>query len=86
MTLAFFDETMRRSEEEFFEAVDKASKVLTVREIATATGSNLSSVECWVARTRAPHPAIRRWILNKIEEVVNRHSRVIEPKEEILQT
>lgn len=69
--MTFFDEAMRRSEEEFFKAIDKALESLTVREIAQAVGTSIPSVKCWAAHTRAPHPAVHGHtieIINKLLE------------------
>lgn len=64
------EEALRLSEERFFQAIDKALEKLTEKEIAQAIGASIPSVRCWIKHTRAPHPAIRRRVLQEINKLL----------------
>lgn len=63
-------EALCLSEERFFKAIDKALEKLTEKEIAQAIGASIPSVRCWAKHTRAPHPAIRRRVLEEINKLL----------------
>ncbi len=65
------EEALRLSEERFFQAIDKALEKLTEKEIAQTIGTSTPSVRCWARHTRAPHPAIRRRVLQEINKLLD---------------
>lgn len=64
------EEALLLSEERFFQAIDKALEKLTEREIAQAIGTSIPSVRCWARHTRAPHPSVRRRVLQEINKLL----------------
>lgn len=70
MTSISLEEALRRSEERFFQAIDKALEKLTEREIALALGASIPSVQCWAKHTRAPHPVLHSMVLEKINKLL----------------
>jgi len=52
---------------------------LTARDIATATGAGLSTVEAWLARLRAPRGARAQRLL-ELAAIVEQAARVLRPE------